>query len=306
MRLRPKRKSFRNLPLYLMMLPGLVYIFINNYIPMPGIAIAFKKINYTQGIWKSPWVGFDNFEFLFKTKDAYVIFRNTICYNLAFIVIGTVLAIAVGILLSEVSKKTPLKFFQTTILLPFLLSSVLLSYVVYAFLASETGFINANILKPLGINTVSWYSDAKHWPVILTVVHLWKTVGYNTILYYAMIVGIDKTYYEAAVVDGAGIWSQIKNVTLPMLKPTIITLTLMNIGRIFHSDFGLFYQVPMNNGLLYNATNTIDTYVFRGLMNSNDVGRSSAAGFIQAVLGFVLVLSANALTRKLDKENALF
>ena len=306
MRLKGRSGTWRNLPLYLMMIPGLAYIFINNYIPMPGLIIAFKKVNYTKGILQSPWAGLDNFEFLFKTKDAYVIFRNTICYNLVFIVLGTVLAIAVGILLSEVSKRAPLKIFQTTILLPFLLSSVLLSYVVYAFLASDTGFINTGILRPLGIDPVSWYSDAKHWPVILTVVHLWKTFGYNTILYYAMIVGIDKTYYEAAVVDGAGIWSQIKNVTLPMLKPTIITLTLMNIGRIFHSDFGLFYQVPMNNGLLYNATNTIDTYVFRGLMNSNDIGRSSAAGFIQAVLGFLLVLGANAITRKLDQENALF
>lgn len=306
MRLTGKRRRLRNLPLYLMMIPGLVYFLINNYIPMSGLVIAFKKVDYSKGIFQSPWCGVENFEFLFRTDDAFVIFRNTIGYNLLFILIGTLLAIVVGILLSEVTKRFPLKIFQTTILLPFLVSTVLLSYVVYAFLASDTGFINTSILEPLGIEPVAWYSDARYWPYILTIVYLWKTFGYNTILYYAMIVGIDKTYYEAAVVDGASVWSQIRNVTLPMLKPTIITLTLMNIGRVFHSDFGLFYQVPMNNGLLYSATDTIDTYVFRALMNSNDVGRASAAGFIQAVLGFLLVLGANALTRKLDKENALF
>ncbi len=306
MRRKGRKANLRNLPLYLMMIPGLAYLFINNYIPMPGLVIAFKKINYTTGIFKSPWVGFDNFEFLFKTKDAFVIFRNTIGYNLVFIALNTILAIAVAILLAEVGKKSALKFFQTTILLPFLLSSVLLSYVAYAFLAADTGFINTGILRPLGLDAISWYSKAKYWPYILTIVQAWKTVGYNTILYYAMIVGIDKSYYEAAVVDGAGIWQQIRNITLPCLKPTIVTLTLMNIGRVFHSDFGLFYQVPMNNGLLYNVTNTIDTYVFRGLMNSNDIARSSAAGFIQAVLGFLLVLGANALTRKIDRDNALF
>lgn len=300
------KKRIRNLPLYLMMVPGLTYLFINNYIPLSGLVIAFKKIDYSIGIFKSPWVGLSNFEFLFKTRDAFTIFRNTIGYNLVFITLGTILYVAVGILLSEVTKKWALKAYQTTILLPFLLSSVLLSYVVYAFLASDTGFINAGILKPLGLEAVSWYSKPKYWPFILPIVYLWKSFGYNTILYFAMIVGIDKTYYEAAVVDGATVWTQIRQITLPLLKPTVIILTLMSIGRVFHSDFGLFYQVPMNNGLLYNTTNTIDTYVFRGLMTMNDISRSSAAGFIQSVLGFLLVLGANTLTRKIDKENALF
>lgn len=289
-----------------MMVPGLLYLIINNYIPLFGLVIAFKKIDYSKGIFKSDWVGFSNFVYLFKTKDAFIIFRNTIGYNLAFIFLGTIVSIIVGILLAEVTRKTVLKVYQTTILLPFLLSSVLLSYVVYAFLAGDAGLINSGILEKLGLEKISWYSDPKYWPYILIIVYLWKTFGYNTIIYFAMIIGIDKTYYEAAVVDGASIWKQITKITLPLLKPTIITLVLLSLGRVFHSDFGLFYQVPMNNGLLFNVTNTIDTYVFRGLMQSNDIGRSSAASFMQSVLGFLLILGANALTKKIDKENALF
>ena len=289
-----------------MMVPGLLYLIINNYIPLFGLVIAFKKIDYSKGIFKSDWVGFSNFVYLFKTKDAFIIFRNTIGYNLAFIFLGTIVSIIVGILLAEVTRKTVLKVYQTAILLPFLLSSVLLSYVVYAFLAGDAGLINSGILEKLGLEKISWYSDPKYWPYILTIVYLWKTFGYNTIIYFAMIIGIDKTYYEAAVVDGASICKQITKITLPLLRPTIITLVLLSLGRVFHSDFGLFYQVPMNNGLLFNVTNTIDTYVFRGLMQSNDIGRSSAASFMQSVLGFLLILGANALTKKIDKENALF
>ncbi len=289
-----------------MMVPGLTYLFINNYIPLFGLMIAFKKIDYSKGIFKSDWVGLSNFVYLFKTKDAYTIFRNTVGYNLAFIVSGTILSIVVGIFLSEVTKKFMVKVYQTAILLPFLLSSVLLCYVVYAFLAGDAGLINSGILEKLGLEKISWYSEPKYWPVILTVVYLWKTFGYNTIIYYAMIIGIDKTYYEAAVVDGASILKQITQITLPLLKPTIITLVLLSLGRVFHSDFGLFYQVPMNNGLLFQVTNTIDTYVFRGLMQSNDIGRSSAASFLQSVLGFFLIWGANTLTRRIDRENALF
>lgn len=301
-----KKRKIKNLPLYIMMVPGLIYLFVNNYIPLAGLVIAFKKLNYNIGIFKSPWVGFKNFEFLFKTKDAFIIFRNTIGYNFVFIVLGTIFSLIVAILLSEVTNKIALKGYQTIILIPFLLSSVLISYIVYAFLATDTGFINNGILEALGKKPISWYSKPAYWPVILTIVYLWKSFGYTTILYYASIIGIDRTYYEAAVVDGASVWKQIKSITLPLLKPTVVTLVLLSIGKMFYSDFGLFYQVPMDNGLLYNATNTIDTYVFRGLLVLNDVGRSSAAGFIQSVLGFIMVLGANTLTRKIDKENALF
>ena len=302
-----KKSSYlrRTFPLYLMMLPGLAYLVINNYLPMFGLSFAFKDINYTVGIWQSPWVGFENFAYLFRTNDAYVIFRNTVLYNLVFIVLGTVLDIVVAILLSQVKGKM-MRVYQTSILIPYLLSITVVSYLAFAFLSVDSGFINNSILAPLGIDPISWYSSPSYWPFILTFIYLWKNFGYNTILYYATLIGIDDSYYEAAVIDGANTWEQIRHITLPCLKTTIITLVIMAIGRMFYSDFGLFYQVPMNNGLLYSATNTIDTYVFRGLLQLNDVGRSSAAGFLQSILGFVLVLGANFIVKKVDAESALF
>lgn len=294
------------LPLYLMMVPGAVYLIINNYIPMAGITIAFEQFNYSKGMWGSPFVGLKNFEFLFKTKDAWIITRNTLLYNVAFIVLGTVLAIAVAILLNEIHSSLAKKIYQTTILVPFLISIVVVSYLVYAFLSSDSGFINNSILKPLGMESVSWYTSPQYWPFILILVNVWKGLGYNCIIYYATLVGIDKGYYEAAVIDGANRWQQVVHVTLPSLKPTIITLTLMAVGKIFYSDFGLFYQVPMNSGPLMDVTNTIDTYVYRGLMSLNNISMSSAAGVYQSLVGFLLVLTANWVVKKLSPDNALF
>ena len=305
-RLQKKSSGQKHWTLILFMVPGLVYLLINNYIPMAGILLAFKKVNYTTGIFKSPWCGLSNFKYLFKTKDAAIIFRNTVLYNLAFIVLGTAAAVATAILLGEVKKKKLLKIYQTSILLPHILSTAVIAYLAFAFLSKDSGFLNNGIIKPLGGEAISWYSKPKYWPFILTFIQLWRSVGYTTIMYYATLVGIDTSYYEAAVIDGASTWDQIRYITLPCLKTTIITLTIMNLGRMFYSDFGLFYQVPMNNGLLFNATNTLDTYVYRGLLELNDIGRASAACFIQSVLGFVLVWGANALTRKVDPDSAVF
>lgn len=305
-RLQKKSSGQKHWTLILFMVPGLVYLLINNYIPMAGILLAFKKVNYTTGIFKSPWCGLSNFKYLFKTKDAAIIFRNTVLYNLAFIVLGTAAAVATAILLGEVKKKKLLKIYQTSILLPHILSTAVIAYLAFAFLSKDSGFLNNAIIKPLGGEAISWYSKPKYWPFILTFIQLWRSVGYTTIMYYATLVGIDTSYYEAAVIDGASTWDQIRYITLPCLKTTIITLTIMNLGRMFYSDFGLFYQVPMNNGLLFNATNTLDTYVYRGLLELNDIGRASAACFIQSVLGFVLVWGANALTRKVDPDSAVF
>ena len=305
-RLQKKSSGQKHWTLILFMVPGLVYLLINNYIPMAGILLAFKKVNYTLGIFKSPWCGLSNFKYLFKTKDAAIIFRNTVLYNLAFIVLGTAAAVATAILLGEVKKKKLLKIYQTSILLPHILSTAVIAYLAFAFLSKDSGFLNNAIIKPLGGEAISWYSKPKYWPFILTFIQLWRSVGYTTIMYYATLVGIDTSYYEAAVIDGASTWDQIRYITLPCLKTTIITLTIMNLGRMFYSDFGLFYQVPMNNGLLFNATNTLDTYVYRGLLELNDIGRASAACFIQSVLGFVLVWGANALTRKADPDSAVF
>ncbi len=299
-------KLFRYLPLYLMMLPGCAYLIINNYIPMTGIVLAFKQYHFKTGIYHSPNVGFKNFKFLFTTKDAWVITRNTICYNLVFILLGTVLAVGVAIFLNEIRAKLAKKLYQTVILIPFLISIVIVSYLVYAFLNTENGFLNNGILKPLGKSPISWYSSPQYWPVILVIVNLWKGLGYNCILFYATLLGIDRELYEAAVIDGASRWQQIKHITLPGLKTTLVILTLMSISKIFYSDFGLFYQVPMNQGTLMDVTNTIDTYVYRGLMTSTNLGMTAAAGLYQSFVGFVLVVTANLVVRRIDPESALF
>ena len=299
-----KLRLIRCIPLYLMFLPGAIYLILNNYLPMSGLIIAFKQVNWRKGILGSDWVGLKNFTYLFKTKDAWNITFNTIAYNLVFIILGTLIAISVAILLNEITSSFFKRAYQTVILLPYLISIVVVSYLVFAMLSSETGFINHSILAPLGIDPISWYTEPKYWPFILVIVHTWKTFGYSCILYYATLVGIDRGYYEAAVIDGAGRWKQIVHITLPCLLPTIITLTLMSIGKIFYSDFGLFYQVPMDSGPLYDVTNTIDTYVYRGLIRLNDVGMSSAAGFYQSVVGFILVLLANWGVKKIGGDDS--
>lgn len=299
-----KLKKF--LPVYLMVLPGFVYMFINNYMPMPGLMLAFKKFKFSKGIWGSPWYGVKNFTFLINSYDLGTILKNTICYNLGFIVIDTIFAVGVAIMLSEVNRKKLQQLFQTVILIPYLLSYVIISYIVYAFFGADCGMVNNSILIPLGIQPVSWYTEASRWPGILTFVHVWKSFGYSSVIYFASILGFDRSYYEAAMVDGASTWKQIIYITLPMLKPTIVTLTLLSIGRIFYSDFGLFYQVPMNSGMLFDTTNTIDTYVYRGLLENNDIGRASAAGFIQSILGFIFVIISNIIVKKVDADNALF
>lgn len=296
----------RWIPLYLMMAPGLIYIFINNYIPMFGTIIAFKHINYQKGIWGSDWVGLKNFKFLFATNDAWVITRNTLLYNLAFIVINTVVGIILAIFICDVVSKKLKKLYQSAVLLPYLMSIVIISYIVFAFLSTENGMVNNSLLIPFGKNPISWYAEPKYWPFILTLVNVWKGVGYGCLIYISAINGIPKDYYEAANLDGAGKWKQIRCITLPSLVPSVITLTLLSIGRIFYSDFGLFYQVPLDSGTLYSTTNVIDTYVYRALIKLGNVGMSSAACLYQSVVGFVLVLTANLIVRKVSKENALF
>ncbi|WP_354483661.1 ABC transporter permease subunit [Paenibacillus sp. PvP094] len=292
--------------LLVMILPGIIYLFINNYLPMLGIIIAFKNVNFAKGIWGSDWVGLDNFAYLFQTQDAWVITRNTLLYNGAFIVLGTILSIAVAVLLNEVRKRFVSRLYQSIILLPYLISMVIVAYLVLALLNEENGFVNHYVLPWLGIDSVSWYADAGKWPYILSVVYLWKNVGYTCIVYLASIVGISEEYYESATLDGASKWRQVWSITLPLIKPTMVILVLLSVGRIFNSDFGLFYQVPLNSGALQTTTDVIDTYVYRGLMTFGDFGMSSAAGLYQSIVGFVLVLTTNAFVRRKDKDLALF
>ena len=293
----------RNIPLYLMMLPGLLYLIANNYLPMFGILIAFKKVNFTVGLFKSPWCGFDNFEYLFKTKDAFLMIRNTVCYNLVWIALGLVISVFIAICMAEISSRKAAKVIQPVICFPSMVSAVILSFIVYAFLSTSYGYLNATIFKD---NPVNWYATAKYWPLILTIVHFWQNAGQSSIIYMASIGGIDKSLYESARLDGATKWQQIRHITLPMLKPMIILMLLMSIGRIFNSDFGLFYQVPLGNGLLASTTQTIDTYVYRALLELNNISMSSAASVFQAIIGFVLVLMSNLLVRGVEPDNALF
>ncbi len=302
-----KKSAFKkNLPLFLLTIPGLAYIIINNYIPMLGIFIAFKKIDYAKGLFASNWCGLDNFKFLFQTKDAWIMIRNTVLYNLAFILLGTICAVFIAILMSEVTKYFCSKIFQAGLILPNLVSMVIVAYLVYAFLNPETGLVNNMILNAADKQGINWYTKSAYWPFILVIVQMWKSAGYSSIVYIASIAGIDRGLYEAARLDGAGKLRQIFSVTLPLLKPTIILMVLMSVGKLFNSDFGLFYQVPMNSGALFSVTQTIDTYVYRGLMTNSNIGMSSAAGLFQSIIGFILVVTANAIVRKKDAENALF
>ena len=294
------------IPLYTMMIPGFIYLFVNNYMPMAGLIVAFKQYDARKGIFGSDFIGFQNFKYLFATKDALVITRNTLLYNGAFIVLNTVLSIFIAILLSELFSVGARKLYQSVILLPFLISTVIAGYIVYGFLSADSGFINKSILPLLGIDDISWYNEPKYWPVIITLVYIWKNVGYNCIIYLSAIIGIDRQYYEAAALEGAGKVRQIFSITLPMIKSVTIMLILLAIGRIFYADFGLFYQIPMNSGTLYGVTRTIDVYVYNALMKSSDYGMSSAASVYQSIVGFVMIIAVNALIRKTSKENALF
>ena len=296
----------RFIPIYIMMLPGLAYLIINNFLPMFGVVIAFKDLNFRKGILASDWAGFDNFKYLFATKDAWTITRNTLGYNILFIILATVIGVALAILLNEVRAKLSLKVFMTCILIPYLLSYVIVNYLAYAYLAPDTGLINNTILKAFGMDGISWYTAPQYWPYIIVFVYIWKSIGYAMVLYYSSILGISQEYYEAAALDGATKWQQIKNVTLPLLKPTIITLFILNVGRIFNSDFGLFYQVTRNSGMLYSTTRTIDVYVYNALMNNNDYAMSSAASVYQSVVGCITLIVANFIIRKVQPEDAMF
>ena len=293
-------------PLYLMMLPALLYLLINNYIPMAGMVIAFKKLNFAKGIWASPWAGLKNFKFLFASKDAWIITRNTLLYNVAFILVNMVVGIAIAILITEVRNTKLKKIYQSAILLPFLMSMVILSYIVYALLSAENGLVNNSILPLFHIDPIQWYQKPKYWPAVLIIANCWKGVGYGCLIYIASLIGIDPSFYEAARLDGASKWQEITKITLPSLVPTIITLLLLSIGRIFYSDFGLFYPVPMTSGVLFPTTNVIDTYVYRALIEQGNISMSSAAGVYQSLVGFCVVMLSNWIVRRVDKDQALF
>ena len=295
----------RVLPMYLLALPGIIYMICNNYIPMFGITIAFKKLNVSKGFFGSDWCGLDNFKFLFKSSTTGTIIRNTILYNVAFFIVGNALAITIAILINEIQSRVAKKAYQSLILLPYLMSWVVVSYLVYTLLAADTGLVNS-VLKSLGMKSINWYQEQKYWPFILTFCNIWKGTGYSMIIYLSSVVGISMDYFEAAKIDGASKWQQIKYITLPLLKPTLITLFILSVGQIFRSDFGLFYQMPRNSGALYSVTRTLDVYVYQALMKNNDYSMSSAASVFQSVVGFVLIIAANKLVKRYESNSALF
>ena len=294
------------IPLYIMALPAIIYILINNYLPLYGMKLAFTELDYSKGVFNGKFVGLKNFKFLFSTDEAIIMIRNTVLYNLAFIVLGTTIGLAVSVLFNEIRSKVARKIYQSAVLIPFVISMVIVSYLTFAFLSNETGFINNSILKLFGIEPISFYQEPKYWPFILFFVHIWKGIGYSMLGYTAWMVAIPDEYYEAAEIDGASKWQQIKHITLPSLKPMIIMGLTLALSRMFSSDFGLFYQLPMGSGALYGVTTTIDTYSFRALMKLGDITMSSATGVFQSVVGFVLLLIGNGVVRKFSKDNSVF
>ncbi len=301
---------FRNIKkdgaLYIMALPALIALLAFSYLPMFGVILAFKRINYASGILKSPWVGFDNFKFLFKSNAAFTITRNTIVYNLVFIVLGLVFATFIAIILNEIKNRIASKIYQTVFIMPYFLSWVVVAFVAKAFLDHDLGYIN-HLLTSMGLEKAQFYFETKYWPFILVFAQLWKTLGYNSIIYLAAITGISTEYYESATLDGATKWQQAIYITIPSIKPMIIILTIMAVGKIFNSDFGLFYQVPLGHGQLYPVTQVIDTYVYNGLVQGGgNIGMSAAAGLYQSVVGFILVVVTNKITKKVDEGYALF
>lgn len=301
-------RLYTNRAFLLMVLPGVAALIAFNYLPMFGIVIAFKNINYTKGILNSDWVGLKNFEFFIKTPDALLITRNTVLYNLSFIILGLVASVTCAILLNEVVSNRLRKFYQSALFLPYFVSWMVVSYLVYAFLNADYGFVNRIALSLFGLKAGDWYSKLSVWPFFIVFLNLWKFTGYNSIIYFASIMNIDPELYEAAEVDGASKLQQIFKITVPHLVPIMTILTILAVGRIFNADFGLFYQTTMKlgNGILKPVANVLDTYVYDSLINIGDLGMASAASLYQSVIGFVVVLAANAIVKKIDRDNSLF
>ncbi len=305
-----KRK--KTLLLLTMVLPGAIWLILLRYLPMFGIVLAFKDYKiYTKApsLWNnimhSKWTGLKNFRFMFATTDSWQMIRNTLGYNALWIVLGTIISVTFAIMLSEITKKTLAKTYQTLMFFPYFLSWVVASYFVMAFLDPTRGLL-VHVQQSLGMEVTNWYNDNKPWPIILTISFLWKSVGYSTVLYLAAITGIDTSQYEAAAIDGASKWQQVRFVTIPHLRTMIIILFIMSVGRIFNSDFGLFWNVPMQSGPLFPTTQVIDTYVYRALMATNNIGMSTAASLLQNVVGFICIMAANTIVRKVDEESSLF
>lgn len=304
LRSRPQKDD---LSLWVMALPTIIMLLLFAYFPMFGLILAFKDYNITKGIFKSDFVGLKNFKFLFATTDAWVITRNTVLYNLAFIVVNMVVAVMLALLLSNLRSRKTAKTLQTVYMLPYFLSWAVVAIIANAFLDRTNGFINQVVSSVGGTKSlVDWYQRPEIWPWLLVLVNAWKNVGYQTVLYLAVISGIPQSYYEAAMLDGASKWQQIRYITIPQLRFVMAISLITSMASIFRGDFGLFYTVPNNSGPLYPVTDVIDTYIYRALLTNGNTGMSTAAGLYQSLVGFILVLIVNKVVSKIDADCAMF
>lgn len=310
-----KKRNFRqrlwdNRIFFLMVAPGTIFLIVFFYIPVFANVVAFQNFQYSdQGflysLLHSPFVGLQNFKFFFQSADFWIVLRNTVGYNMVFLLMNFFFAIFFGVVMSQLRNAKLLKLYQTSMLFPYFLSWAILAYFVYAFLSTDKGIFN-QLIQSMGGKPIDWYNTPQVWPFIIIFLGVWKGIGYNSILYFATAMGIDPSYYDAAMIDGANKWQQIKNVTLPHIMPVALLMLILNIGGIFRSDFGLFYLIPRSSGTLINVTQTFDTYIYRALTTTNDIGMSTAAGLLQSVVGALLIVASNAVIRKLEPESALF
>ncbi len=300
------KNTYKNKTLLFMALPAVVIMILFNYVPMFGLVLAFKKFNFAKGIFGSDWCGLDNFKYLFLVGEtAWKLTRNTVLYYIAFTITGTVGSVMLAIGINEMVLKKTGRMFQSFMILPTFISYIAVSFVVYAFLKNDTGMLNRLIVS-LGGESIRFYQDDSKWPIILLIVNMWKQIGYGSVLYLSVLTGIDPNLYEAAAIDGASAKQKMWYITLPMLVPMVIIRTLMGLGRIMHSDTGLFYQVTKNSPALYDTTQVLDSYVLNAIMSSTDYGMTAATTFYQSIIGFVMVVGTNLIIRKISPDNALF
>lgn len=305
-RLRNKRMRIikTNAALLLLALPGLVFLIIFNYLPMGGLVLAFKDFVPRKGLLGSEWVGLDNFKFFFTSQDAWRTIRNTVLYALDFLIVDLIVGVVMALLLYHVKSGIALKVYHTIIMIPRFLSIVIIAFIVYSILSPSYGVLN-QIIRLFGGENIQWYGVPKYWPVILTLVHIWQIAGSGCLYYYAGLMGIDGTLFEAAELDGANTLQKCWHICIPSILPIMVMLTILGIGRLFNGDMGLFYNVTMDTGALYSTTDIINTYTYRALLDGS-LERSAAVGLFQSITGLILVVSANAVIRKISPENRMF
>jgi len=295
----------KNHSLFILLAPAVIIVFVMNYIPMAGIVLAFKNFKYNMGIFGSPWVGFENFRFFFMSGTGWNVTLNTITYNLVNLITLQFMAVVLAIFINESRNMLFKKLTQSAIFLPYFISWVVVGMLAFNIFSYEYGILN-NILKSLGADPVNIYSNTAIWRFLIPAVNMWKWVGYTSVIYIAAIAGVDQECYESADIDGANIWQKNIYITLPSISKTIIIMVLLNVGRILRGDFQMFYQLIGNNGQLFQATDVIDTFVFRALLSSSDLTMTSAATFYQSVLCFIIIVVVNGIVRRVDKDSALF